>query len=141
MAQWTHTINLVSFWERAKASDQDLISLSSVIAKKLSRISNGLDEDLMYERNELIEHFEEFSERSLGEVDRDDFDRYMTDLYDWGRYPSGWYISQYKKGSLDSDIIMISTEIEDSGSTVAGEEDSAQSMTRRLATLQSRDGD
>jgi hypothetical protein len=97
MAQWTHTINLVSFWERAKASDQDLISLSSVIAKKLSRISNGLDEDLMYERNELIEHFEEFSERSLGEVDRDDFDRYMTDLYDWADTPLGGTFPNTKK--------------------------------------------
>ncbi len=82
MANWQRKLELQPEWEKVKNDEISIQEMSSVIAKRLKALKPLPWDFAEDKRLELVEEFEWLAESS--DVDRDDFDNWLNDLYDWG---------------------------------------------------------
>jgi len=90
MANWINKLDLSDVWDKANDYEISVQELAGTIAKRLSNINKGLDEDLIWLRDNLVDEFERMAEDE--EAEQVDFNYAMEDLYDWADTPldSNW---------------------------------------------------
>jgi len=90
MANWINKLDLSDVWDKVNDYEISVQELAGTIAKRLSNINKGLDEDLIWLRDNLVDEFEGMAEDE--EAEQVDFNYAMKDLYDWADTPldSNW---------------------------------------------------
>ena len=81
MANWINRLDLSDVWDKANDYEISTQELAGVVATRLQKIHRGLDEDLLWLRDGLVDEFERIAEDE--EVEQADFNYVMQDLYDW----------------------------------------------------------
>ena len=85
MANWINRLDLSDVWDKANDYEISIQELAGITAKRLSNINKGLNEDLLWLRDNLVDEFEAISEdEEAGQVD---LNYVMQDLYDWADTP------------------------------------------------------
>lgn len=80
MANWKYNLNIKAEWVQAELNKITIQQLASVAAKRLSLI-DFKDEDVNFDRDDLVDEFEGLSEDLT--ATRDDFDNVWDRLYDF----------------------------------------------------------
>lgn len=82
MAKWQRKIYLQPHWHQASEHEISIQELAGVVAKKLRGIVPFKVEDIESKRLDLVAEFEWLAKSP--DSDREDFDFWMEELYDWG---------------------------------------------------------
>jgi hypothetical protein len=81
MAKWQNTIDF-SDWTRAyEEGEATTQEVAAAAAKEIAKASNGLDEQLLYERDEIVYQFDGIANDDTATVS--DFNNALHALYDW----------------------------------------------------------
>lgn len=82
MSNWKNAINISEPWKQVAKGELPIQQLALFISKKLEAFSPYVSVDVEYERQDLVEAFEDASTNE--ELSREEFNYLMVDLYDWG---------------------------------------------------------
>lgn len=84
MAKWMRHLALQPEWGQAQEDEISYNELSAIIAKRLDAIAPfvGQMNDIEYRKTELVDAFVDASRDP--DLDVEEFDNLMADLYDWG---------------------------------------------------------
>ena len=85
MAQWRRKLKLKDVWNGIGDGKMTPQKLASVVANRLKKLKDFGDEDIDFEKQDIVDEFEGLSEDP--EADFDDFDNVMYSLYNWADTP------------------------------------------------------
>jgi hypothetical protein len=82
MAQWQRTLDIARAWKAHDADELTIQELAGIIAAGLRKMVPFPQVLVDEARREIADTFESLEQEE--DVDVDDFDATMADLYDWG---------------------------------------------------------
>lgn len=90
MAKWQRHLRMQPEWGQAQEDELTIQELAGVVAKRLRALRPFAEEHIEEKRDELAEEFEWIAKSP--DADREDFDSWMEELYDWGdtRLDADW---------------------------------------------------
>lgn len=98
MANWQRTLDISDNWDKLENGLMSIHDISKEISKKLSELAPFNIPSIDNDKNGLIEMFNDLSESEDHiEYLTEDFDRAMTQLYDWGDIELGNRIAFRKR--------------------------------------------